>query len=108
MKTSCFFPSIGESAQMLQTPSAHRTMTATRTGKFVAIASCCQVRDIAPRERPPRSKPKIWLVNDTASLLPRSTAHSFTAHLDVPMLNTLLHDRGRMLRREIAAAAVFD
>src|SRR5688572_6434955 len=65
MKTSCFFPSGGESAQMLHTPSAQRTTIAMSTGKLVAIASRSHVRAIELRERLPRSKPKIWLVRDT-------------------------------------------
>ena len=59
-----FLPSTGESAQMLHTPSAQSTTTATSTGKLVAIASCCHVRENDRPERLLRSKPKIWLVND--------------------------------------------
>src|SRR5215217_5515418 len=46
MKITCFCASGLLSAQMLHTPSAASTLTATSTGQFVAIASCCQSRFI--------------------------------------------------------------
>src|SRR5687767_4967664 len=104
MNASCFLASTGESAQMLHTPSAQRTTTAISTGKFVAIASCCHVRASDPLERPPRSKPKIWLVRDISRFhsgeavrreaVTHLLLHQFTVlflHLHIPVLDALLH-----------------
>src|SRR5579884_2127632 len=41
-KMSCFLPEGTSAAQIVMTPSADSTATATRMGQLVAIASCCQ------------------------------------------------------------------
>src|ERR1700722_15669947 len=41
-KRSCLLPSAGASTQIVSTPIADSTLTATITGQLVAMANCCQ------------------------------------------------------------------